>query len=186
MTSTRRAFVIMSCHLPRRRRRNPPAKREHAHPDGVRRARVAWPDRGGARHRSDRRAGIFLAAPSIPQFTFRNINRLPRDRGRWFESISLHRRVRQEVDQLALTCHPDELKRTGSEWTRRWSKVDSNSRSHVRSKRDAGTISCALARWRWLVRGAFPCPLRSHREFESPLLHRRGRANPTSSAYWFG
>jgi hypothetical protein len=30
MTSTRRAFVIMSCHLPRRRRRNPPAKREHA------------------------------------------------------------------------------------------------------------------------------------------------------------
>src|SRR5690348_14011679 len=37
----------------------------------------------------------FLAAPSIPpQFTFRNINRLPRDRDRWFESISLQRRVR--------------------------------------------------------------------------------------------
>jgi len=28
-----------------------------------------------------------------PQFTFCNINRLPRDRDRWFESISLHRRV---------------------------------------------------------------------------------------------
>ena len=35
-----------------------------------------------------------------------------------------------------------------------------------------GTIRCALARWRWLVRGALPCPLRSRwdREFESPLL----------------
>ena len=28
---------------------------------------------------------------SIPQFTFRNINRLPRDRDRWFESTSLQR-----------------------------------------------------------------------------------------------
>ena len=39
---------------------------------------------------------IFLAAPSIPQFTFRNINRLPRDRDRWFESISLQRGVSNE------------------------------------------------------------------------------------------
>jgi hypothetical protein len=35
-----------------------------------------------------------LAAPSIPaQFTFRNINRLARNRDRWFESISLQQRV---------------------------------------------------------------------------------------------
>jgi hypothetical protein len=40
----------------------------------------------------------FLAAPSIPQFTFRNINRLPRDRDRWFESISLQQRVGCELD----------------------------------------------------------------------------------------
>ena len=35
--------------------------------------------------------------------------------------------------------------------TGRWSEVDSNSRSHVLSKRDTGTISCALGRWcdRW-------------------------------------
>ena len=39
---------------------------------------------------------VFLAAPSIhAQFTFRNINRLARDRDRWFESISLQRRVRK-------------------------------------------------------------------------------------------
>ena len=37
--------------------------------------------------------------------------------------------------------------RKGSHRTPRWSKVDSNSRSHVPSKRDAGTISCALGRW---------------------------------------
>jgi len=42
---------------------------------------------------------IFGLPPSIPpQFTFRNINRLPRDRYRWFESISLQRRV---------TCEPE-------------------------------------------------------------------------------
>ena len=59
----------------------------------------------------------------------------------------------------------------------RWSKGDSNSRSHVLSKRDAGTIRCALSRWRSLVRGALPCPLRSRwdREFESPLLQGRVR-----------
>ena len=34
----------------------------------------------------------FVGRPSIPaQFTFRNINRLPRDRDRWFKSISLQR-----------------------------------------------------------------------------------------------
>jgi hypothetical protein len=39
----------------------------------------------------------FFGRPSIPaQFSFRNINRLPRDRDRWFESISLQRRVRCE------------------------------------------------------------------------------------------
>src|ERR1700732_5278471 len=43
-------------------------------------------------------AEFFLAAPSIPQFTFRNINRLPRDRDRWFESISLRQRVGCELD----------------------------------------------------------------------------------------
>src|ERR1700720_4176548 len=38
----------------------------------------------------------FFGRPSIPaQFTFRNINRLPRDRDRWFESISLQQRVIQ-------------------------------------------------------------------------------------------
>ena len=37
--------------------------------------------------------------------------------------------------------------RPGSLLTPRWSKVDSNPRSHVLSKRDAGTISCALGRW---------------------------------------
>ena len=43
----------------------------------------------------------FFGRPSIPaQFTFRNINRLPRDRDRWFESISLQRRVRCEPDFL--------------------------------------------------------------------------------------
>jgi hypothetical protein len=47
-------------------------------------------------HRYPRR--IFLAAPSIPQFTFRNINRLPRDRDRWFESTSLQQRVGCELD----------------------------------------------------------------------------------------
>jgi len=31
-----------------------------------------------------------------PRFTFRNINRLSRDRDRWFESISLQRRVSNE------------------------------------------------------------------------------------------
>jgi len=37
---------------------------------------------------------VFLAAPSIhAQFTFRNINRLARDRDRGFESISLQERV---------------------------------------------------------------------------------------------
>ena len=40
---------------------------------------------------------IFFGRPSIPaQFTFRNINRLPRDRDRWFESISLLQRVINE------------------------------------------------------------------------------------------
>jgi hypothetical protein len=40
---------------------------------------------------------VFLAAPSIPaQFTFRNINRLARNRDRWFESISLQRGVSNE------------------------------------------------------------------------------------------
>jgi hypothetical protein len=37
-------------------------------------------------HRYPRR--IFLAAPSIPQFTFRNINRLPRDLDRGAENIA--------------------------------------------------------------------------------------------------
>ena len=41
----------------------------------------------------------FFGRPSIPaQFTFRNINRLPRDGDRWFESISLQRRVCCESD----------------------------------------------------------------------------------------
>src|SRR6202040_2668576 len=41
----------------------------------------------------------FFGRPSIPaQFTIRNINRLPRDRDRWFESISLQRRVSCEPD----------------------------------------------------------------------------------------
>ena len=41
----------------------------------------------------------FFGRPSIPaQFTFRNINRLPRDRNRWFKSISLQRRVANEPD----------------------------------------------------------------------------------------
>jgi class 3 adenylate cyclase len=45
---------------------------------------------------------VFLAAPSIPaQFTFRNINRLARDRDRWFESISLQRRVRSDTSEMA-------------------------------------------------------------------------------------
>ena len=44
----------------------------------------------------------FFGRPSIPaQFTFRNINRLPRARDRWFESISLQRGVRCEPDFLA-------------------------------------------------------------------------------------
>src|ERR1700730_3864170 len=47
-------------------------------------------------HRYPRR--ILLAAPSIPQFTFRNINRLPRDRNRCFESTSLQQRVGCELD----------------------------------------------------------------------------------------
>jgi hypothetical protein len=41
----------------------------------------------------------FFGRPSIPaQFTFRNINRLARDRDLWFESISLQRGVRCEPD----------------------------------------------------------------------------------------
>ena len=40
----------------------------------------------------------FFGCPSIPaRFTFRNINRLPRDRDRWFESISFQRRVRANL-----------------------------------------------------------------------------------------
>src|SRR3984957_16053922 len=36
----------------------------------------------------------FFGRPHLPaQFTFRNINRFPRDRDRWFESISLQQRV---------------------------------------------------------------------------------------------
>jgi hypothetical protein len=63
---------------------------------------------------------VFLAAPSIPaQFTFRNINRLARDRDRWFESISLHRRI---------SCEPEE----GLVWLSAqiiaplWRRLDSN------------------------------------------------------------
>src|ERR1700720_2675334 len=41
----------------------------------------------------------FFGRPSIrAQFTFRNINRLPRDRDRWFEAISL---------QQGVCCEPD-------------------------------------------------------------------------------
>src|SRR5271155_1952571 len=56
-----------------------------------------------------------------------------------------------------------------------WSKGDSNSGSHVLSKRDAGGISYVPARWRWLVRGALSCPRCSRwdPEFESTFLHRR-------------
>ena len=43
--------------------------------------------------------------------------------------------------------HSSGLLSSGSHATLRWSKVDSNSRSHVLSKRDAGSISCALGRW---------------------------------------
>jgi len=44
-------------------------------------------------------------------------------------------------------CRRSRSTKSGSHQTRRWSKVDSNSRSHVLSKRDAGTISSALGRW---------------------------------------
>jgi hypothetical protein len=37
----------------------------------------------------------FFGCPVAPQFTFRNINRLSRDRDRWFESISPQRGVNQ-------------------------------------------------------------------------------------------
>ena len=42
---------------------------------------------------------------------------------------------------------------------------------------------CTLARWRWLVRGALPCPLRSRWdwEFESPLLQQTVRLSPASA-----
>jgi hypothetical protein len=36
-------------------------------------------------------AEFFWLPPSIPPIHLRNINRLPRDRDRWFESISLQR-----------------------------------------------------------------------------------------------
>ena len=46
----------------------------------------------------------FFGRPSIPaQFTFRNINRLPRDRDRWFESISLQRRVHCAASLVAIS-----------------------------------------------------------------------------------
>ena len=63
---------------------------------------------------------VSLAAPSIPaQFTSLNINRLARDRDRWFESISLHRRI---------SCEPEE----GLVWLSAqiiaplWRRLDSN------------------------------------------------------------
>ena len=42
-------------------------------------------------------AEFFWLPPSIPPIHLRNINRLPRDRDRWFESISLQRRVSCEL-----------------------------------------------------------------------------------------
>jgi hypothetical protein len=43
-----------------------------------------------------------------------------------------------------MTCHPDKLKRTGSQWTRRWREIDSNLRSpegSVRCKRRSSRTS---------------------------------------------
>src|SRR6202047_5318090 len=77
-------------------------------------------------------AEFFLAAPSIPQFTFRNINRLPRDRDRWFESISLRRGV---------TCEPEfslALAKRGG-----WSGVDLHQLSVGQSSPPSGQFGIA-------------------------------------------
>ena len=52
-------------------------------------------------------AKFFWPPLAIPaQFTFRNINRLPRDRDQWFESISLQRGVHCEPDFLGARIAP--------------------------------------------------------------------------------
>src|SRR3984893_9891518 len=75
----------------------------------------------------------FFGRPSIPaQFTFRNINRLPRDRDRWFESISLQRGV---------TCEPEfslALAKRGG-----WSGVDLHQLSVGQSSPPSGQFGIA-------------------------------------------
>jgi hypothetical protein len=64
---------------------------------------------------------VFLAAPSIhAQFTFRNINRLARDRDRWFESISLQRRVVQTFGSSYRRAKADRLDTECSSGVLRW------------------------------------------------------------------
>jgi len=49
-------------------------------------------------HRYRMRTTLFGCPRSVPQFAFRNKNRLFRAGDRWFESISLQRRVRCEPE----------------------------------------------------------------------------------------
>jgi hypothetical protein len=88
--------------------------------------------------------------------------------------------------QSELSCRRSPTKPcwASSQWTQRWRKPDSNSRSHVSPERDAESISCRLARWRWLVRGAVQSPPPSwwDHEFESSLLQRRVQETSVPSA----
>ena len=58
----------------------------------------------------------FFGCPVDPQFTFRNINQLPRDRDRWFESISLQRRVSCEPFPAATTGSSQSTLPPGTRW----------------------------------------------------------------------
>src|SRR5580700_4964681 len=126
----------------------------------------------------------FFGRPSIPaKFTFRNINRLPRDRDRWFESISLQER--DGMGQAARKWHHGRCSQLmecpdAPAERPRPSLGQALSRSLVALDQDSTIIAVVeMSQSSWLVAGMLPGIERQPRKKLEPsaerllgLLHR--------------